>query len=142
MHPDPACFIGIDIGTQGARAVLMDHQGNLLASGEEGFPLSDDSREEQSPEDWWKACLFTLRELIRQAGKNAGLTTIKAIAVTSTSGTVIPLDNINRPLHAALMYSDKRSQAEAPRCQATRSEERRVGKGCGSTGRFRWSPDT
>src|SRR3546814_15058203 len=92
MHPDPACFIGIDIGTQGARAVLMDHQGNLLASGEEGFPLSDDSREEQSPEDWWKACLFTLRELIRQAGKNAGLTTIKAIAVTSTSGPVIPLD--------------------------------------------------
>src|SRR3546814_15096647 len=70
MHPDPACFIGIDIGTQGARAVLMDHQGNLLASGEEGFPLSDDSREEQSPEDWWMACLFTLRALIRKADKD------------------------------------------------------------------------
>src|SRR5690606_20078621 len=74
-------------------------------------------REEQSPEDWWKACLLTLRELVRQAKNDMDLSTIKAISVTSTSGTVIPLDSGNRPLHAALMYSDKRSGAEAVECR-------------------------
>src|SRR3546814_15958367 len=81
--------------------------------------MSDDSRKEQSTEEWWNARMFRIRERIRHDVKKAGLTTIKAIAVTSTPGTFIPLDNINRPLHAALMYSDKRSKAEAPRCQET-----------------------
>src|SRR5690606_5065000 len=34
---------------------------------------------------------------------------IKSIGVTSTSGTVIPLDKDNNPLHSAIMYSDQRS---------------------------------
>jgi sugar (pentulose or hexulose) kinase len=41
---------------------------------------------------------------------------IKAIAVTSTSGTVIPLDQNNVPLHPAIMYSDKRSVKQAEMC--------------------------
>jgi sugar (pentulose or hexulose) kinase len=43
---------------------------------------------------------------------------IKAIAVTSTSGTVIPLDKDNKPLHNAIMYSDKRSVKQADVCTA------------------------
>lgn len=42
---------------------------------------------------------------------------ICAISVTSTSGTVIPLDKQNRPIHDALMYSDPRSAAQGERCQ-------------------------
>lgn len=118
MHSN-ACFIGIDIGTQGARAVLMDSGGNLLAGSEEAFLLNAASREEQSPEGWWDACFYTLQQLIGQVRGSIDTAAIRALSVTSTSGTVIPLDEANRPLHAALMYSDKRSDEEATICRNT-----------------------
>ena len=52
----PSYFIGIDIGTQGARVILLDTAGNVIASEEETFALSEQSREEQSPVEWWE-CL-------------------------------------------------------------------------------------
>jgi sugar (pentulose or hexulose) kinase len=107
-------FIGIDVGTQGARVVLMDGEGRLMGSREEAFVLSAASREEQSPEMWWEACRRCMSSLLLSVGTSG----VKSIAVTSTSGTVIPLDSGHRPLHAALMYSDKRSVLEGEVCTA------------------------
>jgi sugar (pentulose or hexulose) kinase len=108
-------FIGIDIGTQGARVVLIDAKGSVISSAEQVFPLNDQSREEQSPAAWWEACYRSLSGLLKEAAK-AVVGDIKAIAVTSTSGTVIPLDQNNVPLHPAIMYSDKRSVKQAEMC--------------------------
>ncbi len=110
-------FIGIDVGTQGARVVLMDSKGNIIATREEAFPLNDQSREEQSPVTWWDVCLRSLKSLADEAGRAVSLGEIKSIAVTSTSGTVIPLDEKMEPVHNALMYSDKRSAAEGKFCR-------------------------
>ncbi|MEZ2444539.1 FGGY-family carbohydrate kinase [Chitinophaga sp. RCC_12] len=107
-----ACFIGIDVGTQGARVVLMDAAGNLLGSREEHFPLHEKMREEQSPTGWWDACLACLHQLLRDASVQPYRPLIRAIAVTSTSGTIVPVDRRHQPLHNALMYSDGR-QVEA-----------------------------
>jgi len=113
-----AYFLGIDVGTQGARIVLLDAGGDMVASGEEAFPLSDASREEQSPEQWWETCLRLLETVIESARGVADLSAVTAVGVTSTSGTVIPLDPLHMPLHNAIMYSDPRSAAEGLRCKA------------------------
>lgn len=110
-------FIGIDIGTQGARVVLMDSAGNIVSTCEEVFPLDDQSREEQSPLLWWDVCHRLLKSLTLQAKAEISLYDVKAIAVTSTSGTVIPLDEKMQPLHNAIMYSDKRSADEGRLCR-------------------------
>lgn len=110
-------FIGIDIGTQGARVVLIDVQGNLVGSSEKVFPLNKDLREEQSPYVWWDASIHSLKKLMNDIRSKVNLNAVVAISVTSTSGTVIPLDSNNEPLHNALMYSDKRSDAAASLCQ-------------------------
>jgi D-ribulokinase len=110
-------FIGIDVGTQGARAVLIDTTGEVLGSGEQAFPLSNQSREEQSPEQWWLDCLLCLQQVITQVKSKIKLTEVLAISVTSTSGTIIPLDRNNQPLHNAIMYSDPRSAEEADYCK-------------------------
>lgn len=117
MHNGNACFIGIDVGTQGERAVLVDVQGNLLGSREESFPLSGQSREEQSPLDWWDACLRSLKQLLADVSGQTDLRRIQAIAVTSTSGTIIPLDHQRQPLHNAIMYSDGRQVEEGNICR-------------------------
>ncbi|WPU92724.1 FGGY-family carbohydrate kinase [Mucilaginibacter sabulilitoris] len=111
-------FIGIDIGTQGARVVLADAKGDIISSAEQVFPLNDQSREEQSPKEWWDACYRSLSALLQGEEAQAIAGNIEAIAVTSTSGTVIPLDENNQPLHNAIMYSDKRSVHQAEKCTA------------------------
>ncbi|MBO9204143.1 MULTISPECIES: FGGY-family carbohydrate kinase [Niastella] len=110
-------FIGVDVGTQGARAVLIDAAGEVFGSGEQAFPLSNQSREEQSPEQWWRDCLLCLQQVVSQVRSQINLADIKAIAVTSTSGTIIPLDKNNAPLYNAIMYSDPRSAEEASFCK-------------------------
>lgn len=111
-------FIGIDVGTQGARTVLMDARGTVTASHETDFELSTDSRQEQDPALWWRAVLTGLKALmVTAARKEIPLSSIKAMAVTSTSGTVIPLDKEYKPLHPAIMYSDPRSKEEGILCK-------------------------
>jgi len=112
-------FLGIDIGTQGARVVLLDVTGNEVGSREEAFLLSNQSREEQSPTEWWEACRRSLKELLTATKSDILVADIIAISVTSTSGTVIPLDVQNEPLHPAIMYSDGRSASEGKLCRAT-----------------------
>lgn len=109
-------FLGIDIGTQGARVALIDIQGNLIGSCGEVFPLSDHSRQEQSPLQWWDACVHSLKQLIAQVRSEIDIMAITAVSVASTSGTVIPLDAHDAPLHDAIMYSDNRSVKEAALC--------------------------
>lgn len=112
-------FLGFDVGTQGARVVLLDVTGNEVGSREEGFALTAEAREEQSPTEWWTACRRCLHNLLAEVAGTISLADIKAASVTSTSGTVIPLDAHNNPLHQALMYSDTRSAAAGRLCRAT-----------------------
>jgi sugar (pentulose or hexulose) kinase len=112
-------FIGIDIGTQGVRVVLTDAAGNIAGSEEASFALSDRSREEQSPREWWETCRRLLAVLTESLKAKIDLKSVRAIAVTSTSGTVIPLDTDNEPLYNAIMYSDQRSAQDARLCKET-----------------------
>ncbi|KAA9349053.1 FGGY-family carbohydrate kinase [Larkinella humicola] len=112
-----AYFIGIDVGTQGVRVVLTDENGQVYGSEEAVFPLTDRAREEQSPRRWWIAVLRCLKTVVDSLRTTIDLQAVKSIAVTSTSGTVIPLDDQNEPLHNALMYSDSRPVIEGEQCK-------------------------
>lgn len=112
-------FLGIDVGTQGVRTVLLDDSGNTIGSAEKVFPLTPYSREEQSPAVWWESALECLQNLLVSVGKIIDIKAVKAVSVTSTSGTVIPLDEHNEPLHDALMYSDTRPAPEGKLCRET-----------------------
>jgi sugar (pentulose or hexulose) kinase len=110
-------FIGIDIGTQGARVVLIDARGEVLGSESQSFPLNNQSREEQSPAQWWDDCLLCLQRLMKDVKHRIDAADIMAISVTSTSGTIIPLGTNKEPLYNAIMYSDPRSAQEAQYCK-------------------------
>jgi sugar (pentulose or hexulose) kinase len=110
-------FIGIDVGTQGARVILMDSHGEIFGKAEEVFPLDDQSREEQSTLIWWEVCLRLLRSVTSEVKGRISLEEVISIAVTSTSGTVVPLDQNMAPIHKAIMYSDPRSAEEGKQCR-------------------------
>lgn len=114
-------FVGIDIGTQGARAILLREDGFIAGEKEYPFLMNGNSREEQSPLMWWRACMNILKELINEKRDDKN-SEVKAIGVTSTSGTVIPLDDGNQPIHNALMYSDRRSGEISNLCKNAAQE--------------------
>jgi sugar (pentulose or hexulose) kinase len=122
-----AYFIGIDVGTQGARVVLLDELGEQFAAENAVFPLTEDSRQEQSPETWWQTCSGLMVTLTRRVKNAIDLAKIKAIAVTSTSGTIVPLDKHYNSLHPAIMYSDPRSAKEAAWCKEIAVKEVKEG---------------
>lgn len=112
-----AFFIGVDIGTQGARVNLIDEKGNLIAVGEKSFVLDDSSREEQSTQLWEEAFNESFDKMLKALPHDFDRSRIVSMGVTSTSGTVIPMDKDWKPLHHAIMYSDKRSASQAQRCK-------------------------
>jgi xylulokinase len=111
-------FLGIDIGTQGVRAILAGTGGEVIARAGKKFILQDTGLSqgwsEQEPELWWektKAVISDIRRITKR--NNIDIKELKAIAVTSTSGTIIALDKENNVLHRAIMYNDTRATEEA-----------------------------
>jgi len=99
-------YLGIDVGTSGVRAILIDDAGQILASSSTGLAesIKYDSMLCQRPENWWQAVLDCLQQITAKFDC-AGL---QAIAIDGTSGTTLLTDDQNKPISPALMYNDVR----------------------------------
>lgn len=99
-------WVGIDLGTQSARVVVLDETGRRLAL--LAAPLTstrDGDRHEQDPAEWLRVVEGLLQRATAQLP--AG-TTVRALAVSGTSGTIVPLDDRGNPVGPAAMYDDRR----------------------------------
>ena len=105
------CYVGLDLGTSGCRAVAIGRDCNILAEARASLPDSrhpEPGASEQDPGDWWRA----VREaLIRLAGQNPGR--VRSLSVDGTSSTLLLCDWSGIPLTPALMYDDRRALEQA-----------------------------
>ncbi|MEW2609201.1 FGGY-family carbohydrate kinase [Streptomyces sp. NPDC047880] len=111
-----AGWLGVDLGTQSVRALLVSAGGTVLGRG--SAPLTgrrNGARHEQDPLRWWAALCEASRAALGSAppGLQVG-----GLAVCGTSGTVLLTDGSGRPVSPALMYDDARAGAEAARARA------------------------
>ncbi len=111
--------IGIDLGTQGARALAVDPSGAVIAAAHQSLaPAAQDLPAgwfEQDPRDWWRAVSAVLRQVTAALTAGCG---VSGVCVNSTSGTILPVDEHGEPLHPAVMYNDRRSEPQVPRVQS------------------------
>ncbi|MER6206800.1 FGGY-family carbohydrate kinase [Streptomyces sp. NPDC001642] len=106
-------WLGIDLGTQSVRALLVTADGTVLGSG--SAPLTgrrEGVRHEQDPGEWWEAVRTASRAALSSP---AGRGRIGGLAVCGTSGTVLLTDPQGRPRTPGLMYDDGRAVDEAAR---------------------------
>lgn len=115
MKPSPL-FLGIDIGTSGCRAIVIDQQGDIHAQHGAALPdpLRADNRVTQDPQLWWEAVQEVIREISHKVPPRA----IAAVAVDATSSTILLADIHGQPLMPALMYNDASAIAEAQKIKA------------------------
>ena len=109
-------FMGIDIGTQGARCVVADEMGRIHAAHSVAFETLNIAAHagwyEQSPAHWLAAAKAAIRACTDALPNPQA---IMAVSIDGTSGTIVPLDEDMRPLTNGIMYNDPRARAQAAR---------------------------
>jgi sugar (pentulose or hexulose) kinase len=109
-----AVFLGIDMGTTGIRMILTDAAGKVLSERSAGIEKSfvscaEEHYSEQDPRAWELPLLKTLDSILGDAKSYE----LRAIAVDSTSGTVLPIDRRCRPISSAMLHNDSRARDES-----------------------------
>jgi D-ribulokinase len=95
------CALGIDFGTSGARAIVVDADRQIQFQVAEGLPHPDRP-------SLWRSTLF---ELIGQIPLSLRQR-LGAIAIDGTSSTVLMCDGLGEPLSDVLMYNDDRAAGQ------------------------------
>lgn len=106
-------FLGMDVGTGGTRAVLVNAAGKLMgsASSEHApFRAEHPGWAEQDPEDWWRAAQEAIRGAL--AATPEPREPIAAIALTGQMHGAVMLDENGAVLRPSLIWCDTRTQPE------------------------------
>lgn len=105
-------YLGIDIGTSGVKAVLMDEAGMVVEIATSALSVSrpHDLWSEQDPADWWAATNSAVSDLDLKK-RHA----VKAVGLSGQMHGATLLGNDDRALRPAILWNDGRS---ADQCAA------------------------
>lgn len=106
-------FIGLDLGTSGVRAVLMDDHQNMLASAEAHYDVTRPhiGWSEQNPQDWIDGCRSVLSSL--KTEHSAQMASVKAISISGHMHGATLIDASDNVLRPCILWNDTRSSKEA-----------------------------
>lgn len=110
-------LIGIDIGTTGAKSVLINERGKVLASDFQEYPLSlpQPGWAEQDPEHWVQATITSVRNLLAKSRVQPG--SIAGLALSGQMHGLVCLDKTGAVLRPAILWCDTRTTAECKRIE-------------------------
>src|ERR1044071_5473104 len=99
-----AKLLGIDVGTSGAKVILIDETGKVLKQALAEYPVSVPQPlwSEQNPEDWWQGVQKCLHEIGEEAD---------AIGLTGQMHGAVFLDDENEVIRPAILWNDQRTAA-------------------------------
>jgi xylulokinase len=105
-------LLGIDIGTTAAKAALFSTDGRLQAVGQTEYALNHvrPGWVEQNPEDWWQAACIAIRQVLGSVPNSAEQ--VGGVAVSAQAPTLIALDRSGQAVRPALIWMDRRAEAE------------------------------
>ncbi|MBD2257795.1 FGGY family carbohydrate kinase [Pseudanabaena sp. FACHB-2040] len=98
--------LGIDFGTSGARAAVLDSDYQVVEEVRCAYPST---QADELAEGWRKTLFALLNQLSLEWRRRVG-----AIAIDATSSTVLLCDTQGQPLTAPLLYNDARGRSLVP----------------------------
>src|SRR6185295_9722843 len=107
-------LLGIDVGTGGTRAVVVDENGSVVASAtaeHAAFASPQTGWAEQEPRDWWRAAAEAIRAVVAQVGAEE----IACVGFSGQMHGAVLLDVDAEVIRPALIWCDQRTSAQ---CQA------------------------
>lgn len=118
-------FLGIDIGTGGTRAIVIDELGVVLAEASvdhEPFASPQIGWAEQQPSDWWRACVAAI-QIVLQTVPAAEISTIGLSG--QMHGSVL-LDERDESIRPAIIWCDQRTQKQCDEIIETIGRQRLI----------------
>jgi len=113
-------WLGIDIGTGGSRALLVDARGAIRAAvtvAHEDMRMEKPLWAEQRPENWWEASREAIRRVLAESGTSGA--DVKGIGLSGQMHGLTLLDASDAIVRPALIWCDQRSQAQVDWVNAT-----------------------
>jgi len=95
-------FLGLDFGTSGARACVLNEVGEIAHESRAAYA------DPANPRHWREALFDLIGGLPEEISKN-----LSALAIDGTSGTLLATDPLFEPVSPALLYNDGRAFEEA-----------------------------
>lgn len=106
-------FLGLDIGTGGSRAVVINEKGQILAAATvEHEPVASPQIgwAEQRPEDWWRASCEAIKQVL--ASDAVDPSEIAAVSFSGQMHGSVLLDANDEVLRPALLWCDQRTEKQ------------------------------
>lgn len=102
-------LLGIDLGTSSLKAMLISEDGVLagLASRSYQFASPHSDYAEQDPQEWWEACIATVREVLAKSGISGDAVT--ALSFSGQMHGLVALDQNHQVVRPAILHCDARS---------------------------------
>ncbi len=107
-----AYLLGIDIGTSGSKALLINPSGEVLVSVNNEYPMATPRPlwAEQDPADWWQATVKSIKEVMHKAVVKA--VDIAGIGLTGQMHGLVLLDGQGEVLRPCIMWNDQRTAVQ------------------------------
>ena len=117
-------LMGLDISTTGAKALIIDETGAVIASANAPQPISQPKPlwSEQHPSDWWAGISASIRGALADAGLSGG--DISAIGLTGQMHGLVLLGENGEVLRPSILWNDQRTQAQCDYMTAVIGAER------------------
>ena len=114
-----ANYLGIDVGTSGTKALVMNARGRVLATatGEHEIAAPKPLWSEQDPRNWWDATCKAVRAVVRKA-KISGKQ-ISGIGLSGQMHGLVITDDAGRPLRPSIIWNDQRTAGQAAEIEET-----------------------
>ncbi|MBI2688009.1 MAG: xylulokinase [Acidobacteria bacterium] len=117
-------WLGVDIGTGGSRALLVDEKGRIVAArtaAHEDMRMERPLWAEQRPEDWWTACQQAIRGVLADAGASGDA--VRGVSLSGQMHGLVILDAGGAVIRPSLIWCDQRSQAQVDAINAKAGKE-------------------
>ena len=105
-------LLGIDVGTGGSRALVIDAAGHVVASAtieHATFASPQTGWAEQDPRDWWRATTTAVRAVLSSGKVQAD--EIACVGLTGQMHGAVLLDEHDDVLRPAIIWCDVRTDA-------------------------------
>jgi xylulokinase len=106
-------WLGIDVGTGGTRALLVNERGKLAAAftaPHDDIIMKQPLWAEQRPENWWDAAKTAIRGVLGEA--KASGRDVRGIGLSGQMHGLVMLDSGGGVIRPALIWCDQRSQTQ------------------------------